>query len=413
MRRELIPVARALKRNLSSKAWESVPDPRSARGQRHSLCTLLKVLMLGLVANKWTLRDVERLTQHLPTRRALGIQGTPSDTTLYNLLRRLAPEGLRSVAQAEVKAMERSKQLESVLDFPMSLVAVDGKVLGTDEEKLHPESHRQKTTNGEVYHLKALRAVHVSSAAKPILDQQTIPANKGERHGLVPFLLGLRSAFWGLCQCFSFDAGFWSEALATELSSRFVSYIVALKGNAGAPYTFALKALGSGDQDPPGGWEIEAREAHGKRRSVTRELARVQDDLGTCGAVNTAWRQRTRWWTDGELTSQEDRYFATNLPLSRVGPRQALAAIRAHWGIENDSNWTMDAILKEDSHAWAAQDVARETLSWLRIIAYNLMRVLRNRTLRARDHAPMPWRELIERIRDTLMVPEVFATGDS
>ena len=413
MRRDLIPVARALKHNLSSEAWESVPDPRADRGQRYTLGTLLKVLLLGLVANQETLRDVEQLIQYMPTRKALGIQGTPSDTTLYKLVGRLDPASLRAVAQAEVKAMERSKQLERVVDFPLSLVAVDGKVLGTDDEKLHPESHRQKTENGQVYHLKALRAVHVSSAARPILDQQTIPAGKGERHALVPFLLGLRSTFWGLAQCFSFDAGFWSQDLAMELSTRFTSFIFALKGNAGAPHRFALSALGSGDQDPPGGWEIEAREAHGKRCSVTRELARVEGDLGTFGAVHAAWRQRTRWWVNGELTRQDDRYFATNLPLSRVEPAQALAAIRAHWAIENDSNWTMDAILKEDTRAWAAQGLARETLSWLRIIAYNLLRVLRHRTLRASSRQPIPWRQLIAQIRDTLMNPEVLAAGFS
>lgn len=150
MRRDLIPVARALKHNLSSEAWESVPDPRADRGQRYTLGTLLKVLLLGLVANQETLRDVEQLIQYMPTRKALGIQGTPSDTTLYKLVGRLDPASLRAVAQAEVKAMERSKQLERVVDFPLSLVAVDGKVLGTDDEKLHPESHRQKTENGQV-----------------------------------------------------------------------------------------------------------------------------------------------------------------------------------------------------------------------------------------------------------------------
>lgn len=148
MKWEPIPVVRALKRNLSPETWEEVPDPRNPRGVRHSLPSLLNMLVLGLVANRPTLRDVERLIARLPQRRALGIGGAASDTTLYNVVRRLDPAAFRSVVVAQVRAMERNKQLEPAFDFPCSLVAIDGKALGTDSERLHPESHRQTTGEG-------------------------------------------------------------------------------------------------------------------------------------------------------------------------------------------------------------------------------------------------------------------------
>lgn len=412
MKRDLLPVARALKRNLRAGIWNDVPDPRDRRGVRHPLASLLSVLTLGMIANMPTLRDLERLVQRLTARGALGIQGTPSDTTLYNLARQLEPTHLRPVVVDQVKAMERNKQLEQAIDFPFSLVAVDGKALGTDPEQVHPESHRTKANGTYCYVLKALRAVHVSSAVKPVLDQRLIPKGKGERHDLWSFLVGLRQSYGRLVGCLSFDAGFWSENLVMSLDSCFWPYIIALKGNAGAAHRYALRALGEGQAEPPMGWELETRETR-NGQVIVRQLARIHDDLGTCGAVTCAWRQRTQVFRGDKQVSEDNRYFATNLSLEQVTARQALAAIRAHWGIENDSNWTMDAILKEDSTAWVAQERGREVLTWLRILAYNLLRLLRCRTLRAARRATLPWRAVVEEVRDALLRPDLWRSGFS
>lgn len=412
MKRDLLPVARALKRNLPSERWESVPDPRRPQGIRHALSTQLSLLVLGLVTNQRTLRDVERLGHQIAARRALRLRSHPSDTTMDRTVRQVNPSHLRGVLHEQVRAMERNKQLEPAIDFPYSLVAIDGKALGTDEARLHPESHRQGEGDQARYVLKALRAVHISSAVKPILDQQVIPAERGERVGFKAFLLGLRRTYGALAQCFTMDAGFWSLDLVMTLSSLFIPYIVALKGNAGSAYTFALHALGSGDQDPPKGWDVETSEKRGGV-VIRRQLSRLDDDLGTYGAVVGVWRQRTRQLQGGKVIRQEDRYFATSLSRRAVTADQALAAVRAHWAIENDSNWTMDVILGEDTGAWVQQGTARETLCWLRMIAYNLLRLVRCRTLRAPRRKFLPWRAVLDEVRDALVAPDVWASGFS
>jgi predicted transposase YbfD/YdcC len=395
-------------RNLAPSNWECVQDPRCAQGIRYALPTLLQVLVLGLLTGLRTLRDVERLATQVVVKRKLGLKGTPSDTTLDNILRKLDPSTFRDVVVAQVKAMHANKQLDSAINFPYSLVAIDGKALGTDDEKLHPDSHRMKAGDSVCYVLKALRAVLVSSAVKPILDQQRIPAGKGERTGLWSFLMGLRKSYGPLSRCFSFDAGFWSNALVDDLATNFMHFIFALKENAGSPYRFARADLGTGDQDPPKGWEAQLVETHGKK-TVIRQFARKDDDLGTCGAVASVWRQRTRVLVGKKIISQEDRYFATSLPKSTLTAAQAMAAIRAHWGIENDSNWTMDAILREDTQAWVRQGMAREVLTWLRIIAYNLLRLIRCRSLRSKKGALRPWRQILEEIRDALLSKDAWA----
>lgn len=413
MLRDLRPIARALKRNLSLEAWESIDDPRSPRGRRHRLASMLKQLTLGLMTGQRTLRDVERLGRRLPMLRQVGISSCPSDTTFDRLLRSLAPDRLRAAVHQQVRAMQRNKQLDQSIDFPFGLVAIDGKALGTDEKRLHPESHRV-TGDGEPprYVLKGIRAVHVSSAVRPVLDQQIQPSGKGERTGLVGFLAGLLRTYGSLVQCFSFDAGFWSFDLVHLLSSWFVRAIIALKGNAGAAHRFALAALKAGATDPPSGWQAETLERAGKR-IIRRQWARVVDDLGTCGAVTEVWRQRTRIEVKGKVESEEDRYFATNFWAGEVTPLQAMAAIRAHWAIENDSNWTMDVILTEDTSAWVRQARAREVLTWLRIFAYNVLRLLRSRTLRAPRGELPPWRDVLDRVADTLKDKDAWEPGYS
>lgn len=252
--------------------------------------------------------------------------------------------------------------------------------------------------------------MHITSAVKPILDQRLIPKGKGERHDLWPFLLDLRKSYGVLARGFTFDAGFWSLDLAMKLSAFFIPYIFALKENAGALYRFARNELGAGAADPTGGWEIDTKEKRGGRL-IHRQLARKEEDFGTFGAVSSVWRQRTTVLEGGKVISQEDRFFATSFPLAAVTASQALAAIRAHWGIENDSNWTMDAILAEDTHTWVAQGCGREVLSWLRILAYNLLRLLRCRSLRPRKGQPWSWRAVVEEVHTLLLMPDVWRPG--
>lgn len=102
----------------------------------------------------------------------------------------------------------------------------------------------------------------------------------------------------------------------------------------------------------------------------------------------------------------EDRYFLTNLPWNRLSAKTALRAVVLHWSIENGANWTMDVHWEEDSRAWARTGTALEALAILRILAFNLIRLLRHRTLRASVTDPLPYRRLFELVRMALLLPE-------
>ena len=67
--------------------------------------------------------------------------------------------------------------------------------------------------------------------------------------------------------------------------------------------------------------------------------------------------------------SVEQRYFLTSL----TDVHKAACAMRAHWGIENNLHWVLDAILDED-YCLVRKDNAAANLSVLRKIVLNILK---------------------------------------
>lgn len=394
--REKRIVARHLRRNLPASRWREVPDPRGKQGRRYALPELLQALVIGMCVRAPTLRDVERVVDQLPVRRELGLRGAPSDTTLEGLVRKVTADPLRAVLRAFVLALWRSKQIESDRLLGISLVAIDGKVLGSDDVQNHPDAYGQGSGEQRRYILKALRAVHVSSPVKPALDQQVIPAGKGEANTFLPFVDEMLADFGGigLLECITVDAGFTSRENMHGLNDRDLGFIAGLKGDQPTLFTEAKRLLGTDDREPMDGWQHKTEEVSGSRQ-VTRWFARTAEMNGwhdwTC--IRQTWRIRQRVVCGGKET-WEDRYFITNLPWGRLSRDQCVRAIRAHWGVENDCFWTLDTQWGEDTRAWVRKDRALEVLGLLRLVAYNIVRLLRQRVFRAEDNRRMAWRSL-------------------
>lgn len=443
--RRLKPLARFLRDELTDDHWAPLPDPRQARGVRFRWLGLLNLLTLGMLVNARTLRHVERLTRYLAVPSAFGLRGAPSDTCLFETIGRLIPEQLRAVLRRQVWRLHRSKRMEVRPEIGLSLVAIDGKVLGTDRSCKNPSSTRMRVgrgqdgraqkrvvkkdrenwnvadikpnAQGEVFLVKVLRAVHVGSVTKPILDQVVIPAGRGEATTLLSFLSDLVRAYGSLLECLSLDAAFGTPRMLSTFAGYGIRYIVALKGNAGHLYHRLHRLMGGdGEAPPPGGWDRvteETRNGQRIRRAFARRFERG-DDLE--GDFQQVWRQRTvvTRKATGEILSVDDRLWITNLPPGRLSADQAMAALRAHWGVENDANWTLDAQWGEDSRTWVHKGRARESLGLLRAIAYNLVRVLRHRVLDRPKVGHLSYHELFERIFLALVTPAVLPTvGDT
>ncbi len=413
-----ILAARHVRSNLPVRIWEEVPDQRGRQGRRYGLPVLLQALTLGLVGGLVTLRGVEELLHSLSIRKELGIRGTPSDTTLDRIVREVPTEPLLDVLAEQVRGMQRAKQLEPMSDLGLSLVAIDGKVIATDQRRLHPEQQDQCQPGADRFVLKVLRAVLVSSSVKPVIGQHVIPATAGEANTFPAFIDRLVEDYGrsSLVECISVDAGFTNrDNMAFLLDHHGLDYIAGLKGCQPTMLAEACRLLGEGETEPPAGWDLVEHEWIGSRR-VTRMLARTTAIAGyhNWASVKQVWRVRQRAQC-GEHVTWEDRFFLTSLPLDRLTPKACLLAIRAHWGIENDANWTFDAIWGEDKRAWVRQGRAMEVLSILRCLAFNIVRLLRHRVFRSAENRLLPYRTLLDLIRVALMTlqPAALHTGFS
>lgn len=402
-------IARQVRHNLPPSQFKDIPDPRRAQGRRHALPDLLTALLLGLVVGARTLRDVETLLHDLAHRIALGVRGCPSDTTLDRVLHAVDPAALLPRVGEQVRAMHRSKQLDVDPEIGISLVAIDGKTLLAGKTAFHPEAQAQGAEGaGPPYVLRALRAMHTSSAVKPLLGQRIVPAATNEAGIFRSFFEDLIGEYGrtDLLECVTVDAGFTHAEDLRWLDTEGYGFIASLKANQPTLLDGAQRFLGVGEKAPPKGWEkVEESVTPGRR--VTRYFARtagLQRWHPDWPFLRAVWRIRQKTEYAGQ-TVWEDRYFLTNLPWNRLTPKQALRAVVAHWGIENDANWTFDVCWREDSGAWVGSGTALETLAILRILAFNLIRLLRHRVLRASAREPLPYRRLFELVRMALVLP--------
>jgi hypothetical protein len=121
-------------------------------------------------------------------------------------------------------------------------------------------------------------------------------------------------------------------------------------------------------------------------------------------------QQRTR---DGGLPKVETRLFLTSIPSGQLSPQRMLTLVRRHWGIENGPNWTADVVLEEDSASPSLRGKAPLVLSWLRLLAYNLLALMRTH-LPARDKRPASFARTREVLYQGLLglavLPESLAT---
>lgn len=78
---------------------------------------------------------------------------------------------------------------------------------------------------------------------------------------------------------------------------------------------------------------------------------------------------------DGTVRSSDTRYFLTSLDPDRVTARELLAAVRAHWQIENSLFFIKDRWWDEDRH-WTRRPGVAEWLTQLTTAAIVTLRTL-------------------------------------
>lgn len=371
-----------LRRMLRKPAWSFkrfVADRRGRQGRRWSFEILTSSLLEGYLSNRSSLRAVERLTE---MSRPVRIP----DTTLYDFVSRFGKEEvaeLRQQLQAQVRSDWRSKSLAPVA-VPCGVVAIDNKTVWVGSPVVAPAEAQvvHPPDQAPYAQVRMIRSVLISAASKPAIDQIVIRPTTNECGMFAEVFAELEAAYGTLVEVYSGDAAFCSEKNARLVAKAGKGYIFGLKGNRRELWREATRLLGrvrTAVVSTP--WE----KYQGTR--VRYHLYRTTELEGYLDweHLKQVWRiEKERIQPQGQV-ARENRYYLTNLHLGRFRPEQILQVVRAHWGIENNCNWTMDVVWDEDTKIWCGRGAAIQALGLLRLMAYNLAALWRCRYLRRRE----------------------------
>lgn len=394
-------IARYLGKRENALSFAAVRDPRQRRGRRWSLRSLLTATFISMVAQERCFRGVERLTRDMRgCRRSLGIPRRVPDSTLARLYSELDDEaGLRQVLVEDIYRAHRRKALEPST-LPIGVAAIDGKTIWCGRKPVEDPACQELSQDKQpCYRLHALHAVLISTQSQPCIDQMLVPAETNEMGAFETFVQQLHGAYGrtSLLEAVTVDAGMTSAHNAEVLTAHGLRYVMALKETQPTLLEEAKRLCGWGSHKQTG-YVCEASTPWERYRgkSVRRELYR-----STAIAAWPDWPSARQLWRIKQTTRDDNgrcevlnRYFITSLPKDRLTGAQILTLVRQHWGVENGCHWTTDMVLGEDERSWCTRGRALRMLSWVRLLAYNALRFLRDRYLRSKQNRQLPWDEL-------------------
>jgi predicted transposase YbfD/YdcC len=334
------------------KHFRRLRDPRVVGRSKHLLIDLLVLALCGIVANCDDWPDIVQFARQRETwfRRFLRLPGgIPSHDTFERVFAALKPRALEVCCLAWLRAVAGLAGVEHI--------AIDGKTLrGSANAKLG--------------------ALHVVSAwasqAQVSLGQVAVDG-KGNEITAIPKLLELLDLDGALV---TIDAIGCQKKIAKKIVAGGGDYLLVAKANQEqllrdiqATVTKALEG-----ELPAAKVRQSTTLDRGHGRVEERSCLVIEDVSGIRDRL--AWPQlRTvgmcrRERTINGLTTTEVCYFIGS---RRMAARRYLAALRNHWGIENNLHWQLDVSFHEDASRVENRHGA-ENLSLFRKLALSLLK---------------------------------------
>ncbi len=378
----------------AAPSFNAVEDPRDEDRSRLGLGGLLALQVAGYGSGKHTFREMEELASDISpvAARILGLSGTVADNVLHGLDRRLRHVGFREAVWDQIRSDLDAKVVENDL-FPGGVVSFDGKGAGSGIGQAPNSTCRQSVCDAAgtpCWDLYTLRAVLTSSSVRPCLDQELIECKSGEATTFPRMLRRVVGPFPHLFRYVTGDAGLASASNAQEVLDHRKLYVFGIKANFNRLFPLAKGLLKSAP--------VVAQTVERTGGSLEcRQLRRVPVLPGEAFPGATQFWGVRRIWTEKGTPQTEDRIFITAVLWDELAPHQILSLPRLHWGIENNCNWTADMIFDEDSGSPCKAGNGVVVLSWLRLLAYNLVAGVRVH-LPLKDRKPQRW----ERARDVV-----------
>jgi predicted transposase YbfD/YdcC len=332
--------------------FRNLRDPRVVGRSRHLLVDIIVLAICGVIANCDNWADIALFARERESwfKRFLKLpNGIPSPDTFERVFAALDPHAFQRCCLAWLR------DAAGLVD--VGHIAIDGKTLrGSASATLRP------------LHLVSAWA----SAAHVSLGQVAVDRKSNEIKAIPKLLelLDLRGAL------VTIDAMGCQKAIAKQIVAREGDYVLVVKPNQQGLLTdiqqTVEKALDG--QLPKGKLRHHTTREDGHGRHEVRSCYVIEhlDGIGERNewkglkAVGMCLRERT---VKGE-TTMEACYFIGS---RRMGARRYAAALRDHWGIENNQHWQLDVSFGEDGNQVQDRNGAAN-LALLRKLALSLLK---------------------------------------
>ena len=338
-------------------SFAGLVDPRVERGRRHELVDIITIALCGVIcgAESWVEIETFGRAKEAWLRTFLALPGgIPSHDTFGRVFAALDPVQFERCFLAWVVA--------GTAPVAGEVIAIDGKCVR--------RSGDAATGRGPLLVLNAW-----ATTRGVALGQMAVPAGGNEITALPALLQAL--ALEG-CTV-TLDAIGCQTEVARTIRSRGADYVLAVKGN--QPWLkedladFFTEAQTLAFTDVHHSTHRTVDGGHG-RLEVRRVWASddpdaiwyVDPDRRWPNLRSIALVEAERWL--GDTVSRQRRYYISSLP----GDARTLgAAIRRHWGVENELHWVLDVAFGEDQ-CRARTGYAAQNFAVLRKCALNLLR---------------------------------------
>jgi predicted transposase YbfD/YdcC len=336
--------------------FADLKDPRVDRGKRHPLVNILTIALCGAIcgADSWVYIELFGKSKQEWFARFLDMpNGVPSHDTFGRVFSLLDAEQFQSCFIAWIQAI--CEVLKG------QVVAIDGKTVR--------RSHNR--TIGK----HAIHMVSAWAAETQVVLGQIKVDDKSNEITAIPALLELLDVSGCII---TIDAIGCQKKIAQQIIDQGADYILALKSNQGRIFQDAqtlfedAEAIDFADCDhcrtfDKGHDRIEIREcwttAHPQ---YLKALYKPEQWAGLQSVIRVYAERRLK-----EKTETEMRYYISSLPGDDAN--HLLAAVRAHWHIENRLHWVLDVTFREDESR-VRKGNAAQNLVVLRHMALNLLK---------------------------------------
>lgn len=329
-----------------------VPDHRIAGMVTYPLDEILLVTLTGIVCGADDFEEIETvgrglvvwLRQFLPFR-----QGVPRAQTFRKVFRLLPPDALERGFVSWVYSLSRKVR---------GVVAVDGKTL--------------RGSKGAPDGTGALHLLSAYACEAGLVIGQLAVDGKSNEIPAIPLLLDMLALEGAIV---SIDAMGTQTDIAAAIIAKKADYVLALKGNQTSLHQDVRDYFADAELVKDCTRHTETDAGHGRieERSilVCADISWLKERHPQWQALNSiaaVTAQRTSKKTG--LTSTETRLFITSLP-----PHAAaiLAAVRAHWSVENNLHWQLDVSFGEDG-CRTRKDNSPLNLAIIRHAALNILK---------------------------------------